>query len=205
MNNMTHQNKTAETKFGLHPVLLERWSPRAFSDRSVEPEKIYRFLDAARWSPSASNEQPWRFIIGIKGDDTYRKMYDTFIEFNQLWTKTAPVLILNLANTLSTKNPGKLNPTYAYDLGQAVAHLSFQAHADGLYAHQMSGFDTQQAGKVFEIPDHFKVISVVAVGYIGNPEVLHPNLKKLEYADRSRRPWNENVFSNKFGQSFSLF
>jgi nitroreductase len=204
INKMEHKNKTAETKFGLHPVLAQRWSPRAFNGHAVEAEKIYRLLEAARWSPSASNEQPWRFIIGFKGDVTYQKLFDTFIEFNQLWTTTAPVLVLCIADTMSTKNPGKPNPTYAYDLGQAVAHLSFQAHADGLYVHQMSGFDIQKAELAFEVPDRFKVISAVAIGYIGDPEVLHPNLKELELADRERRPWIENVFAGRFGQSFSL-
>lgn len=201
---MEHKNKTAETKFGLHPVLANRWSPRAFDGRAVEHEKIYRLLEAARWSPSASNEQPWRFIVGFKGDKTYQKLFDTFVEFNQLWTKTAPVLVLCIADTMSTKNPGKPNPTHAYDLGQAVAHLSFQAHADGLHVHQMSGFDLRKAEEVFEVPERFKVISAVAIGYIGNPEVLHPNLKEMELAGRERRPLVETVYTGKFGESFSL-
>jgi nitroreductase len=105
---------------------------------------------------------------------------------------------------MSTKNPGKPNPTHAYDLGQAVAHLSFQAHADGLHVHQMSGFDLRKAEEVFEVPERFKVISAVAIGYIGNPEVLHPNLKEMELADRERRPLVETVYTGKFGESFSL-
>ncbi len=201
---MEHKNKTADTKFGLHPVLANRWSPRAFDGRPIENEKIYRMLDAARWSPSASNEQPWRFIIGFKGDETYQKLFDTFVEFNQLWTKTAPVLVLCVADTMSTKNPGKPNPTHAYDLGQAVAHLSFQAHADGLHVHQMSGFDMKKAALAFEVPERFKVVSAIALGYIGNPEVLHPNLKEMELANRERRPLIENVFTEKFGQHFSV-
>jgi hypothetical protein len=68
----------------------------------------------------------------------------------------------------------------------------------------MSGFDIQKAELAFEVPDRFKVISAVAIGYIGDPEVLHPNLKELELADRERRPWIENVFVGRFGQSFSL-
>jgi len=200
---MENQSKSADTKFGLHPILTERWSPRAFSNRLVEPEKLYRLLEAARWSPSASNEQPWRFIVGLKGDETYQKMFETFVEFNQLWTKTAPVLILCMANTRSSKNPDNPNPTYAYDLGQSVAHLSFQAHADGLFVHQMSGFDQKQAEKLFEVPENYKVISAVAVGYIGDPAVLHPNLQKMELAPRQRRPLKESVFGKRFGESFS--
>ncbi len=192
-------SKSAQTKYDIHPILNDRWSPRAFADKKVEQEKIQRFFEAARWTPSSSNEQPWRFIIGFKGDETYQKIYDTFVEFNQLWAFTAPVLILTIGNTRSVKNPEKPNLAYAYDCGQAVAHLTFQAAADGLFVHQMGGFDTDQAAKTFGVPESFKVLTAIAIGYIGDPEVLHPNLKQMEYSKRERQNLDQMVFSGRFG------
>lgn len=198
---MNPTDKKAQTNWDIHPVLEQRWSPRAFSAKMIGPEKIQRLFEAARWAPSASNEQPWHFIVGFKGDETYQKIYETFGEFNQLWTITAPMLILSVANTNSFKNPGQPNATYAYDVGQAVAHLSFQAHSDGLYVHQMSGFDAAKAEEIFKVPEHFKILTAIAVGYIGDPEILHPNLKKTEYERRVRRDISETVFTGSHGNA----
>lgn len=198
---MIPTNKKAQTKWEIHTVLEERWSPRAFSDKAVEIEKVQQFFEAARWAPSASNEQPWRFIVGFKGDETYQKIVDTFVEFNQLWAVTAPVLILTAGNTKSLKNPGKPNATFKYDVGQAVAHLSFQAHADGLHVHQMAGFDADKAAELFNVPEDFKVLTAIAVGYIGDPEILHPNLKSMEYDKRQRNEISELVFTGSFGHA----
>lgn len=198
---MKPTDKRAQTTHDLHPVLINRWSPRAFDGKAVEQDKIDRMFEAARWSPSASNEQPWRFIVGIKGDETYQKIFDTFVEFNQLWAITAPVLVLSIGYTKSLKNPGQPNPVYTYDVGQAVAHLSFQAHADGLHVHQMAGFDAALAEKIFEVPTDYKVLTAIAVGYIGDPEILHPNLKEMEYDKRVRRPLSETVYCGSFGKA----
>jgi len=198
---MKSEDKKAQTTLAIHPVLKNRWSPRAFNGELIEKDKIDRMFEAARWSPSASNEQPWRFIVGIKGDETYQKIFDTFGEFNQLWTATAPILALTVGYTKSMKNSTLPNPTYTYDVGQAIAHLSFQAHADGLHVHQMAGFDAAKAEKIFDVPADFKVLTAFAVGYIGDPEILHPNLKKTEYGMRVRRPISETVFTGKFGEA----
>jgi nitroreductase len=197
-------NKQAVTSEEIHPILKNRWSPRAFSDIAVENSKIVRMFEAAQWSPSASNEQPWSFIIGLKGDETYNKIYDILVEFNQLWAITAPILILNCGRTMSQKNAGKPNTHYLYDAGQAAAHLTFQASSDGLFVHQMAGFDAEKAAEAFSLPDDFVAVTVIAVGYIGDPEQLHPNQKKMEYNQRERRDLSQTVFSGKFGEPSGL-
>jgi nitroreductase len=193
--------KPAVTTAKLHPVLKSRWSPRAFANEPIDDSLIISMLEAARWAPSASNEQPWSFILGKKGDETYQKIFDTLVEFNQLWAVEAPVLIMACGRIMSTKNPGKPNATYQYDLGQAVAHLTFQAAADGLIVHQMAGFDATKAAEFFFLPDEIKAITVIAVGTFGDPEKLHPNLKKLEFNPRERRPLAESLFAGKYGES----
>lgn len=195
-------NKLAPAGYNILSLLKERWSPRAFAPQAVEAEKINRMLEAARWSPSSSNEQPWRFVVGMNNDETYKKIFDTLVEFNQLWAKTAPVLMLAIGNTRSSKDPSKPNKIFKYDVGQAVAHLTFQATADGLYVHQMGGFDTKKAAEAFNVPDEFEVLTAIAAGYIGDPEVLHPNLKKMEYNARERQALEKMVFAGRFGDSF---
>lgn len=196
-------NKRASTKYPIHEILETRWSPRAFNGEKVEKEKIQRLFEAARWAPSASNEQPWFFMVGEQGDETYKKIFETLVEFNQLWVKTAPVVVLTIGRVNGLKS-GQPSDWFKYDVGQAVAHLSIQATQEGLFVHQMAGFDREMTKELFEIPEGFEAITVIAVGFIGDPKQLHPNLEKMEWAERVRKSSDEFVFSNKFGQKSEL-
>ena len=195
--------KKAKTNYPVHQILENRWSPRAFNGVKIEKEKLQRILEAARWSPSASNEQPWAFIVGEKGDATYQKIFDSLVEFNQLWAITASVLILAIGKKTSAKT-GKTNDWFKYDVGQAAAHLTFQASSEGLFVHQMGGFDIVKAKELFLIPDDFEALTAIALGYQGDYTVLHPNHQKMELAPRERKNTGDFVFSNKFGEKSTL-
>lgn len=188
----------------LHELIKKRYSPRAFSNEAVEEEKIISLLEAARWSPSSMNEQPWRFIVGVKGEgETYEKIYNALFEQNQSWAKNAPVLILAVAkefNDISKQN----NRHAEYDLGQAIAHLTIQATSLNLYLHQMGGFDPDKAGKLFNIPEGYTPMSVIAIGYLGNIDSLPEQLKVREKAKRNRKELSELVFDESFGHTSRL-
>jgi nitroreductase len=195
--------KDAKNNVEIHEILSKRWSPRAFSAKPVEKEKLQRIFEAARWSPSASNEQPWYFIVGQKGDKTFEKIFETLVEFNQLWVKTAPVVAISVGRTQLLKT-GKPNPWYRYDVGQSLAHLTFQATYEGLWVHQMGGFDEKMVAELFSIPDGFEAVTAFALGYMGDYSILHPNQQKLELADRERKPVSDFLFSNTFGEKSDL-
>jgi nitroreductase len=190
--------KEASTTLTIHQLIRKRWSPRAFAPDTVESEKLHRIFEASRWAPSGSNLQPWNFIVGFAGDETYKAIYTSLVEFNQLWAKTAPVLVLAIEKETNAK--GEPNVSSKYDLGQAVAYLTLQAMAEGIYFHQMGGFDSEQAGRLLGVPEDHKVITAIALGYPGDPEVLLENLKRLEFAPRIRKPLDEFVFTGKFGE-----
>jgi len=189
--------KQASLDYPVNQLIASRWSPRAYDPRPVEPEKLQRIFEAARWAASASNIQPWYFLVGLKGDEVYRKIFETLAEFNQLWVINAPVLTLAIAKTTNQKN--EFNRNYAYDLGQSVAILSLQAMSEGIYTHQMGGFDADAATKDLEIPEDYKVLVAFTLGYRGDAEKLHPNLFRLELNARTRRPVAESVFTGYFG------
>jgi len=170
----------------IHPIIRQRWSPRAFKNDIIAEEKLMAIIEAGRWAASAFNEQPWRFIVGRKGDEKYQKILSSLVEWNQSWAGKAPVLILNLAKQTFTHNR-KPNPTAAYDLGQAVATLALEAVNQGLAAHQMSGFDVQSAVKTLQIDNHYLPVSVTAIGYAGKPDDLPEDMAKMETKARERK------------------
>lgn len=190
--------KTATSEFPILDVLKERWSPRAYDSKPVEDEKLWSLLEAARWSPSGGNSQPWSFIVTRKGDVAFDKLVSALSANNQKWAGNAPVLIVNIGKT--TRADGTPNPYAPYDVGQAVAHMSIQAESAGLRVRQMAGFNADQIRSAFEIPDEFNPLTVIAIGYFGSLDQLPDDLQQRETLDRSRKPWNEFVFNGKFGE-----
>lgn len=187
--------KQAPAVEGVMPVVLNRWSPRSFADRDVSPADLRRVFEAARWSASASNEQPWRFLVGVRNSLTYKKIFSTLVGFNQSWAGTAPVLLLGAASTKFAHN-GSANAYALYDLGAASALLCLQAAALGLKTHSMAGFDHEAARQAFGIPEDFVLGAVIALGYQGEPDALsHEKLIEREVEPRSRKPLSEFVLS----------
>lgn len=184
--------RTAQTSAPVIEPLAERWSPRAFDTDHTFPEGALRgIMEAARWAPSANNTQPWRFIIARRGGESFAKVEDTLIGFNRTWAGAAAALIVNIAET--TDAEGKARPWAEYDLGQAVAHLSVQAHAEGFYTHQMGGFDREAIRAAFELDERLVPVSITAIGAIGDAEQLSETLRERETAPRTRLPLEDIV------------
>lgn len=202
MNDHADKIKRPDLTHEIHPVLAGRWSPRAYSDQPVEMEKLQRMVEAARWAPSSRNLQPWCFLFGFNGDDVYENIFSAMAEFNRLWVKTAPVM--GLAVGITHDKQGNSNNSYLYDLGQAVAMLTVQAVSEGLYVHQIGGFDHEAVTLNLSIPPTHRVVTAFTIGYRGNPEVLHPNLLRLELSPRIRKPLDEFVFDGRFGNKASF-
>ena len=199
-----NSEKFAKTIYPVNDLSKIRWSPRAFAGKPVEEKKIRSILEAARWSPSSGNEQPWRFMIGFREDETWQKIFKTLDESNKVWVRSVPVLLLCIGKKVRSRN----NAPYAYfqyDTGQSVAHLTFEATHQGLYVHQMAGFDPDLAIREFEIPPDHQPLTVIALGYIGDPSSLTDKLKERELSVRKRKDFDELVFSGIFGQKSNLF
>ena len=191
--------KPAETQAPIHDLIRRRWSPRAFSDRPVEPENLLSLFEAARWAASGSNEQPWAFVVATQADrKNYEEMLGVLVESNRGWAHQAPVLILTLAHTQFERD-GRPNRHGFYDLGQAAANLALQATALGLVTHPMAGFDVEAARIRFAVPPGWEPVSVIALGYPGDPDSLSEKLKQRELAQRQRKPLGSFVFSGVWG------
>ena len=184
----------------IHDLIANRRSPRAFSDQPIESAKLLSLFEAARWSPSSANEQPWRFIVASQDDSReFSALADSLMEGNRRWALRAPVLILAMAQTTYTRT-GKPNSHAWYDVGQAVALLSMQATALGLAAHQMGGFDADKIRQHLAIPEGFEPVVIVAVGYPGSTVDLPEDLRKREQAPRTRKLLETFVHTGEWGR-----
>lgn len=187
---MTHVqtlDRTADTTAQLHPLLAERWSPRGFDPtHQLDDETLTTLLEAARWAPSANNSQPWRFLVGRRGDDTFATVVDLLAPFNQTWARSASALVVAVAQT--TDETGRPQPWALYDTGQAVAAMTTQAQVEGLSMHQMGGFDADGVRHRFGLTDDLTAVVVVAVGRHDPDADLPEPLAARETAPRTREP-----------------
>jgi nitroreductase len=185
----------------IDPLLARRWSPRAFLAEPPTRAELGSLFSAAAWSASAGNGQPWRFVVGVRGDEVWPRVLATLNERNQIWAAGAPVLGITIAQTLRDDKP---LATGAYDLGQAMAHLSIEASALGISVHQMGGFSADAARESFLIPAGFAAWTAFAIGRLGDPASLPDDLRAREGGPRHRRPLAETVFGNAFGTPFGV-
>ncbi|MEM7655153.1 MAG: nitroreductase family protein [Bacteroidota bacterium] len=182
-----------------HPIsslLDQRWSPRAFqSDRILSDEQIHQLFEAARWSPSSYNAQPWRFFYAKNREtDAFERLLDCTYPSNQVWAKDAGMLVLSIAQ-LTVEVQGNTHPnSYAwYDLGAANMALSIQATEMGLYVHQIAGFDKAKARETFDLgPDQDPVV-MMAIGYKGEADQLAEPLRQRELPKKPRMTQEEFV------------
>jgi nitroreductase len=187
--NMTH--RPAPTDIAIHPLISDRWSPRAYADRPVDHAQVISILEAARWAPSAYNVQPWRFIVFEKSQDAdaFGRAFAALVPFNQSWNVNAQVLIAVLTDTIGPKDVP--NPSASYDAGAAGLSLLLQAHAHGLAAHAMGGFDGAAFRAAFDIPERFAVLSFISIAQHGDVFSLPAGLAEREAAPRARLPLSE--------------
>jgi nitroreductase len=196
--------KPAETQYPIHELIRHRWSPRAFSNRLVEPEKLLSILEAARWAPSCFNEQPWSFVLATRENPTeYEHLASCLSESNQRWAPKAPVLMLSVAKLFFEKSE-KENRLAFHDVGLAVENLIIQAMSLGLIVHQMGGFSVEKARELCGVPERYQPVAMIAIGYAGDPEVLPEDLQQKEWAPRGRKLLSEFVFAGRWGQIASM-
>lgn len=198
---MSMQHKPATTCVKINALIEERWSPRAFdANQLVKYDDVLALLEAARWAPSCFNDQPWRFIVCDKSIDefSWQAAQEVLVEKNRQWAKNAPILILAVAMENFNHN-GQSNRWAMYDTGAASAAMCLQATALGLIVHQMGGFDEAKARAVFNLPVDCKPMTMIAVGYQADAEVLAEDLKAIEMADRTRKAINERFYFGKWG------
>ncbi|MGZ4218334.1 MAG: nitroreductase family protein [Solirubrobacteraceae bacterium] len=151
----------------LHPLLAARWSPTRFDPSDVVTDaEVESLLEAARWAPSAGNSQPWAFIVGRRGDPDHERLVRYLTNSSARWASTAGVLIANLSHRFVEDTDWEYSEFSLYDLGQAVAHMSFQAHAMGLHVRQFRAFDREGLTAEFEVPSHWEVTTMSAIGRI---------------------------------------
>ena len=193
---------------GLAEPLRSRWSPSVFdAEHRLSADEITTLLHAAQWAPSHGNLQPWRYVVCERGGPAHRTLVPHLTRGNSGWVPRASLVLL--AATQLAEDPDRspddkpIDPAInLYCLGQATAHLTLQAHAMGLWAHQFQGFSKDDLADELGCPQHWRVVAGIAVGVRGDPAEVperdqqreqrvrqRVDLSAIAYGDAWGRPW----------------
>jgi nitroreductase len=185
----------------IHELLAKRTSPHVFDSRPVSKEDLLALFEAARWSASAGNEQPWSYIVATRDEpNEYERMLSCVAEVNLPWASLAPVLIIGCVR-LHLGHGGGPYPTAEHDLGLASANLVFEATARGLGVHQMTRIDRDEIRRLYGVPEGIGIVSALAIGYA--PEDGPASTEAWPPAHRIRKPVKSFVFTGAWSHAWA--
>lgn len=179
------------------PFFLERWSPRAFTEEAIGVEQLLPLFEAARWAPSSMNAQPWRFVYQLRGSGRWQETLDCLSGTNRSWAFRAAALVAFVSQEQADFGGGPVpSPTHSFDTGAAWMSFALQAHLSGWHTHGMSAFDHGRLRRVLGVPDGFAVDAMVAIGKIGDRDMLEEKLRGKE-VPANRIPLEQLVFEGR--------
>jgi len=188
---------------GLDEPMRSRWSPSIFDDgHRLDSDQILTLLHAAQWSPSSGNLQPWSFVVAERGSRSHDALVPHLSRGNSGWVPRASAVFVTATQVAPDPDgEGFHDEALAYyDLGQSAAHLTLQARAMGLHAHQFGGFDKEATAAALGVPPHVRIVSGIAVGLRGNPEEVPERDRDREQRERVRKPLREFVYGDAWGE-----
>jgi len=187
--------KKADSSVEIHPILAERWSPRSYDGNAeISIPDLTGILEAARWAPSSSNSQPWRFVVARRGDHRFAQLVDSMVGFNKVWSPKASALIL--AAAVTTQPDGTLRTGALYDAGLAASLMTVEAHHRGQVVHQIGGFNKEAVIKDFGLSPEITPIAILAIGKQAPADALgDEKMVEREISARTRVPLTQLILS----------
>ncbi len=176
-------------------LILSRQSVRRYAETPVEPEKLNQCLEAARLAPSASNSQPWKFIVVDQEPLRTEVAKATFSDIKLInkYTLQAPVIVAivmekaKLITRLAMLVKKKEWPLI--DIGITAEHFCLQATELGLGTCMIGWFEEDKIKKLLHIPSDKSIGLLISVGYAVDG---YPQRTKI------RKPMEEIVKYNKY-------
>ncbi len=165
-------------------LLLKRQSVRKYIDKPVEKEKLMRCIEAARLAPSASNAQPWKFIV-IDDPEMKEKVaketYNLAASFNKFVHQAPVIIAITLEKpTLINRIGGRIKKKEwkLIDVGIAAEHLCLQATEEGLGTCMLGWYNEKNLKTLLHIPEKKSLALLISLGYFAEDYKLRKKIRK---------------------------
>ena len=183
----------------IHPLFIERWSPRAYTGETIPDSVLFAAFEAARWAPSGSNDQPWRFLYSKNGSASWQTFYDLLLPGNQRWAAKASALVVLASKKIKIGRDGAptVSRFHSFDAGAAWQNFALQAHLLGWGTRAIGGYDREKARAALHVPADFELEAAIAVGKPGDKSLLPEDFRERE-TPNGRHPIKDLVFEGGF-------
>lgn len=155
----------------------KRHSPRAFNGASLAWDDLADGFEAARLSSSSYNNQPWRFVVALRGESLFEELLNTAVPANQSWMKDAGAIVGVMASTVLEKT-GEIDHAALFGVGMAVGAMELAFTEAGLASMQAGGFDRAAFRELMALPETVVPISLLAVGHLPAGHETPPKQRK---------------------------
>jgi nitroreductase len=143
---------------------IRSWKPcRAFQLRPIQEEVLKKVLNAARFAPSAGDQQPWRFVV-IRDEEDKKRVANVVTKGHFLTMAPVVLVALGVEEAASAVLGGYML-AYSLDVAAAIENLVLAAHAEGLGSCWCTEFKEDRLREILKIPEGVRVIGVVPLGY----------------------------------------
>jgi nitroreductase len=175
-------------------LIEKRQSDRKYIDRVVEREKIECCLEAARLAPSASNSQPWSFVV-VDEPELKKKVAAKSVgplrSFNN-FVSQAPVIIAIIMEKpkIITELGGRIKQKEypLIDIGIAAEHFCLQATEEGLGTCMLGWFDEKAVKALLHVPEQKSISLLITLGYTPTD---YKHRKKIRKPAEKLVKWNK--------------
>lgn len=141
----------------------KRHSPRAFNGAPLAWEDLANGFEAARLSSSSYNNQPWRFVVALRGEAGFDALLATANPSNRTWMKDAGAIVGVMSSKILQKT-GEKDHAAMLGVGMAVGAMELAFVESGLASMQAGGFDRKAFVELLQLPVHISPLSLLAVG-----------------------------------------
>ena len=155
----------------------KRHSPRAFDGSALTWDDLADGFEAARLSSSSYNNQPWRFVVALRGEAGFDALLETAVEANRTWMKDAGAIVGVMSSTVLEKT-GETDHAALLGVGMAVGAMELAFTEAGLASMQAGGFDRAAFRALLDLPDHLLPVSLLAVGRVPEGHVPGEKARK---------------------------
>lgn len=193
---MTKIQKPANTSVPISDLVSNRWSPRVYDPTHVvSKEQVLRLAEAARWSASGNNAQPWRFGFTLRGEELFEKISGSMLSgFNASWAPHASLYVLAFADKFRADGTEIDRHASYFNNALATSQLVFEAEAMGLKAHYMGGVLHDEILRLVGVDDAW-LTCVITIGAQGDASSVSEELKQRESTPRERKALSEIVIT----------
>ncbi|MFM1885724.1 MAG: hypothetical protein RL026_881 [Pseudomonadota bacterium] len=188
------------TELPVDRQFIDRWSPRAFTEATLDEITLLTMLEAGRWAPSAFNSQPWRFVYGLRGTPQFETLLAGLMPFNRSWAAKASALVVLVSATTGVppmQTESKPLTHAQFDCGAAWMAVALQAQLLGWRTHCMAGIEVPTLQQSLGLPPDYTPLVAFAIGQQGDKTLLPEPLQARETAS-PRKALAEIAFAGRF-------